>query len=80
MAFAAPALPFLIGGLAGGAVSSLLKPKAPKPVAQPPAMRTRSPSVATDALMARRGSVSNRRTGSAGVESSAGAKKTLMGN
>ncbi len=79
MAFAAPVLPLLAGGLIGGAASILMKPKAPKPVAQP-VMRDRSPSVATDALMARRGSLSNKRTGAAGAESSAGAKKTLMGN
>ncbi len=80
MAFAAPVLPFLIGGLAGGAASLLSKPKAaPKQAAPVPTARVQTQSVVTDALMRRRGSLGNRRTGAGGAESSAGGKKALMG-
>lgn len=80
MAFMAPVLPFLAGGLVGGAASALMKPKsAPAAVAQP-VMRTRSTAfAASDALARRRGARSNQRTGSGGAESSTSAGKALMG-
>lgn len=81
MAFAAPVLPFLVGGLVGGAASAIMgKKSAPKQAAPVPTARAQTQSVVTDALMRRRGSLGNRRTGASGAESSAGGKKALMGN
>lgn len=63
------------------AVAGLLGKKKAKPQAQAPLLQQtpRPNSAISDALAARRGALSNQRTGTTGVESSTSAKKTLMG-
>jgi hypothetical protein len=69
------ALPII--GLAAG-----LFKKKPSVAAQPAPLLQSQPgskSAISDALAARRGALANQRTGATGAESSASAKKTLMG-
>lgn len=70
-------LKFAVSPLAA-ALGAFDKPKAPKAVMPLPTATPRSSSVVADALMARRGSAANRRTGSGGAESGTG-KKTYLG-
>lgn len=61
-------------------LAGVLGKKKPKAVAAPLLQQTpRANSAIADALSARRGALSNQRTGATGAESSASAKKTLMG-
>lgn len=55
------------------------KPKAAKPVYAQPAATPRAASAVSAALLSRRGTAANQRTGAGGVESSTG-KKTTMGS
>jgi hypothetical protein len=73
----------IVGMVVSPLISALTRPKAQKAApAQPvplPQMTPRSNSAVSDALMARRGSADNRRTGAGGAESSTASKKSLMG-
>lgn len=76
----AAALPIVGGLLAGSLVSKALAPKvsAAPVVAVPRQVQVRTNSQVSDALMARRGSRANQRTGPRGAEAPMGTK-TKMG-
>lgn len=76
----AAVLPFMIGGLVGGLASKALspKPQAAAPAVQiPRQVQVRTNTAASDALLSRKGSRANQRTGPRGVE--AGGGKTKLG-
>ena len=79
MAAAVPFVPVIASVIGAGASLLAKKPKAPKPVYAQPAATPRANSAVANALMSRRGSLENRRTGAGGVESSTG-KKTALGS
>jgi hypothetical protein len=66
-----------VGSLIAGAL--IKKPKAPKAPLPLPTATPRANSTVSDALLARRGSAANMRTGRGGAESTTGTKKALLG-
>lgn len=70
---------FLLSPITAVASAFIKKPKAPKPMLPLPTATPRANSAVSDALLNRRGSAANQRTGRGGAESSTGTKKTLMG-
>jgi len=79
MAFAGTLLKAAISPI-GAALGLFNKPKAADQPVPLPTITPRGNSAISDALASRRGSAANQLTGSSGAESSATAKKTLLGN
>lgn len=80
-----PFIPLIAGVIGGGAsiyaaskTASAAKAAA-KASGPLPTMTPRANSAVSDAIMSRRGSAENRRTGTAGAESSTTGKKSLLG-
>lgn len=82
VAAALPLIGAVVGAVGSIGAAALSKPKTTQ-VAQPvplPTITPRGNSAISDALARRRGSAANQLTGGSGAESSATAKKTLLGN
>ncbi len=75
----AGALPLLVGGLVGSLASKALAPKAAAAPAVnvPRVAQVRTNTAASDALLSRRGSRANQRTGPRGAEAATGTKSKL---
>jgi hypothetical protein len=69
----------LLSPITALASALIKKPKAPKAMLPLPVATPRANSAVSDALLSRRGSAANMRTGRGGAESTTGTKKALMG-